>query len=36
MINTLKVATVLQQNMTDLSEAVSRKGQNNGNYKNGT
>jgi hypothetical protein len=34
--DTLKIATVVQQTMTELSEAVSEKKQNNGLYKNGT
>jgi hypothetical protein len=34
--DTLKVATVVQQIVTELSEAVSEKKQNNGYYKNGT
>jgi hypothetical protein len=32
----LKIADIVQQIMTELSEAVSKKGQNNGHYKNGT
>jgi hypothetical protein len=35
-IYTLKVAIVVQQIMTELSEAVSEKKQNNNHYKNGT
>jgi hypothetical protein len=33
---TLKVATLVQQIMTELSEAVSEQRQNNSHYKNGT
>jgi hypothetical protein len=32
----LKIGTLVQQIMTELSEAGSRKKQNNGHYKNGT
>jgi hypothetical protein len=33
---TLKLATVVQQIMTELNEPASEKRQNNGHYKNGT